>query len=90
MPSSPGYKRNYSKSGEGAYDSKPLVKKKRAKRNLARRQLMKEGKVKVGDGKDVDHKKPLSKGGSTKRSNLRAVSATKNRSYSRTKSGKVK
>jgi 5-methylcytosine-specific restriction endonuclease McrA len=32
---------------------------------------MKEGKVKKGDGKVVDHKKPLSKGGSNSRSNLR-------------------
>jgi hypothetical protein len=52
---------------------------------------MKEGKVRKGDGKDVDHKKPLSKGGSTtKRSNLRVSSAKKNRSYPRTKSARMK
>lgn len=45
-------------------------KKHRAKRNKARRELIREGKVKVGDGKVVNHKKPLSKGGSTSRSNL--------------------
>lgn len=43
----------------------------RRKRNRARYQLMKEGKVKKGDGKVVDHKKPLSKGGSNSRANLR-------------------
>jgi 5-methylcytosine-specific restriction endonuclease McrA len=49
--------------------------KERAKRNKARRELMREGKVAKGDGKVVDHKKPLTKGGSTARSNLRVQSA---------------
>lgn len=52
----------------------PKRKKDRAKRNKARRQLEKEGLVHKGDGKVVDHKKPLSKGGGTARSNLRVMS----------------
>ena len=52
--------------------------------------MEREGKVTKGDGKDVDHKKPLSKGGGKSRSNLRVQSATSNRSFPRTKSGKVK
>lgn len=80
--------RDYKK--ERAYDGKTEVKARRAARNRARYQLMKEGKVRKGDGKDVDHKVPLSKGGSTKRSNLKAVPASKNRSYARTKKGAVK
>lgn len=48
--------------------------KNRAKRNKARRELMREGLVHKGDGKVVDHKKPLSKGGGTARSNLRVKS----------------
>lgn len=36
--------------------------------------MEKEGKVRKGDGKQVDHKKPLSQGGSNSRSNLRVVS----------------
>lgn len=52
----------------------PKRKKDRAARNRARYKLMKEGKVKKGDGKVVDHKKPLSKGGSNDRSNLRVKS----------------
>lgn len=52
----------------------PERKKNRAKRNKARRELMREGKVKKGDGKVVDHKKPLSKGGGTGRGNLRVKS----------------
>jgi len=85
MPRNP---RDYKK--ERKYDSKPEVKARRAARNRARYKLMKEGKVSKGDGKDVDHKKPLSKGGSTKRDNLRVTPAKKNRSYSRTKSARMK
>jgi hypothetical protein len=48
----------------------PQRKKNRAKRNKARRQLIREGKAKVGDGKVAHHKKALSKGGSTARSNV--------------------
>lgn len=34
--------------------------------------------LEVGDGKHVDHKKPLSEGGSNSKSNLRVVSAKEN------------
>jgi hypothetical protein len=73
--------RNYKR--ERQYDGRPDVKKRRAARNRARYKLMKEGKVHVGDGKDVDHKKPLTRGGSNRRGNLRAVPAGKNRSFKR-------
>jgi 5-methylcytosine-specific restriction endonuclease McrA len=59
-------------------------------RNAARQQLMKEGLVRKGDGKDVDHKVPLSKGGSTSRSNLRVVPRSSNTSFSRNKDGSLK
>lgn len=72
------------------YDGTEKVKKKRAQRNKARRMLEKEGVVHKGDGMDVDHKKPLSKGGTTTRSNLRAVKASKNRSFARNKDSSVK
>lgn len=81
-------KRDYKK--QQAYDGKPAVVKDRAKRNKARRDMMAEGKVSKGDGKDVDHKTPLSKGGSTSRSNLRVTSKSANRSFARTKAGKMK
>lgn len=58
-----------------------------APRKQARRDLEKEGLVKPFDGKDVDHKTPLSKGGGTGRSNLRAVSTSKNRSRNGHKPG---
>ena len=70
--------------------SRPEVKKKRAEQNAARREMQAAGKVHKGDGKDVDHKVPLSKGGSTNKSNLRVVSASSNRSFSRGPDSKIK
>lgn len=87
MPSSKNYKRNYAQ--EDANDS-PARKHMRVERNQARAAAEKAGKVHKGDGKDVDHIKPLSKGGSNAKSNTRVVSAHKNRSYARTKSGAIK
>lgn len=72
------YKKEYEQ-----YDGTEKVKKKRAERNKARRIMMEAGVVSKGDGKDVDHKTPLSKGGKTTRSNLRVKSAHDNRSYPR-------
>jgi len=86
MPRNP---RDYKKEYE-AYDGTPEVKKKRALRNKARRQLEAEGAVSKGDGKDVHHVKPLAKGGGAGRSNLKAVPASKNRSFARTKSAGMK
>jgi hypothetical protein len=52
---------------------------------------MKAGKAHKGDGKDVDHIKPLSKGGNpTSKSNLRVVPAKENRSFSRNANGSLK
>jgi hypothetical protein len=48
-------KRNYKQEYE-RYHSKPEQRKNRSKRVLARRLMMKLGKVRKGDGKDVDHK----------------------------------
>ncbi len=72
------------------YDGTPAVKKKRAQRNKARRMLEREGVVHKGDGLDVDHKKPLSKGGTTTRSNLKAKPASANRSFTRKSDGSMK
>lgn len=63
-----------------AFNSKPEQKKNRAKRNKARRNAISDGKVKKGDGKDVDHKKPLRNGGSNAKSNQRVRSKKANRS----------
>jgi hypothetical protein len=81
--------RPYAKEYE-QYGGTEAVKKRRAQQNKARRMLEREGVVHKGDGKDVDHKKPLSKGGTTVRSNLRAIPASDNRSYKRNKDHSVK
>ncbi len=73
------YKRDY-KAEYANYHGKPDQIKKRAARVKARRIMEKEGAVTKGDGKDVDHKKPLRAGGSTGRSNLRVRSVKSNRS----------
>jgi hypothetical protein len=57
--------------------------KQRAMRNAARRQLMREGIVRVGDGKDVNHIRPLSKSGGNSRTNLNVVPKRQNSSYAR-------
>lgn len=62
-------------------NDKPGNAKKRALTNAARAKLEKEGLVKKGDGKDVDHKKPLRAGGSNARGNLRVLSASTNRAW---------
>jgi 5-methylcytosine-specific restriction endonuclease McrA len=67
-------KRNYKKEYKD-FHGKSTQKKRRAARNKARSLLG----LKKGDGKEVDHKKPLSKGGSNRRKNLRAVSRKVNR-----------
>ena len=89
MPYMTDGKRDYKKQNE-KYDGKASVKKDRAARNAARALLKKEGVVSKGDGKDVDHKKPLSKGGSNARSNLRAVKASTNKSFARKSDGAMK
>ncbi len=81
--------RNY-KQEYANYDGTEAVKKKRAQRNKARRMLEAKGVVHKGDGKDVDHKKPLSKGGTTVISNLRVKPAAANRSFKRNSDGSMK
>lgn len=81
--------RNY-RSEYDNYHGKPEQIKKRALRVKARRMLEKEGKVHKGDGMDVDHVTPLSKGGGAERSNLRVKPKSANRSFARTRTGAMK
>ena len=64
------YKKEYSRDHASLKDKKD-----RAARNKAR----KDNGLKKGDGKEVDHKKPLSKGGSYGKSNQRVVKRSTNR-----------
>jgi len=68
---------------ENKYKAKPAQIKAREDRNKARALMMAAGKVHKGDGLEVDHIKPISKGGKTILSNLRVVSASTNDSFKR-------
>jgi hypothetical protein len=52
--------------------------------------MEKAGKVHKGDGKAVDHIKPLSKGGGNSKDNYRVVPERQNDSFSRNSDGSLK
>src|SRR5688500_6728081 len=79
------YKREYA-----LYQGKPEQIKNRTERTTARRQANAAGVTSKGDGKDLDHKTPLSKGGTSAKSNLRVVDKSTNRSFARNKDGSIK
>ncbi len=90
MPSSKNYKRDYKQEyatqkerGEVGGSDSPNSKRKRL-----RRKALKLGMVKPGQ--DLDHKVPLSKGGSNTLKNARASSPSDNRSFPRNKDGSMK
>lgn len=59
------------------YNSQPSQVKRRAERNASRAAMVKAGKAKKGDGKDVDHKNHKTSDKSAK--NLQTISRSKNR-----------
>ena len=59
------------------YNSSPEQKKNRASRNAARRTAEKAGKVRKGDGKDIDHKNMNPRDNS--KGNLKVMDKSKNR-----------
>lgn len=67
-------KRNYKKEYK-EYHGTEEQKKARAKRNAARAEMG----LSKGDPREVDHKRPLSKGGSNSKKNLRVVARSTNR-----------
>lgn len=64
------------------YQGTEEQKKKRAQRNKARREAIREGKVSKGDGMDVAHVKAFDKGG-VNGDGVKVESASKNRSFKR-------
>jgi hypothetical protein len=81
--------RDYKKEYQN-YQGKPEQIANRTKRNAARSEMEKKGVVSKGDGKDVDHKTPMAKGGGNGKGNLRAVPKSVNRSFARTRSAGMK
>jgi hypothetical protein len=81
--------RNY-KQEYANYQGRPEQIANRAKRNAARAEMEKKGVVHKGDGKDVDHKTPIVKGGGNGTGNLRAIPKSANRSFARTRSAGMK
>jgi 5-methylcytosine-specific restriction endonuclease McrA len=78
--------RNYEKEYK-TYQGTPEQIKKRAERNKARREMEKKVGAAAIKGKDIDHKKPLDRGGSNAMSNLRISSVKANRNWRKGKSG---
>lgn len=76
-------KRNFRQEYD-RYQGTEAQKKRRAKRNAARAKMVKAGKARKGDGKDVAHKN--GNPNDNRAGNLSAQSRSKNRSYARTKS----
>jgi hypothetical protein len=74
MPFTTNGKRDYKKELDWEHEQS----KKRVKDRAARNKARKEAGLKVGDPRQADHKKPLDSGGSTKKSNVRVISAKAN------------
>jgi 5-methylcytosine-specific restriction endonuclease McrA len=91
MPSSENYKRNYKQEYKTAKERGEIgtgSDSGNAKRHRLRRKALKLGMVKPGQ--DLDHKKPLSKGGSNTLKNAEAKHPSKNRSFPRNPDGSMK
>ena len=71
-----------------AYNSSPEQKKRRAERNASRAKMIKAGKAKKGDGRDVDHRNKNTANKSA--SNLRMRSVSANRADNRGTGGRRK
>lgn len=82
MPNSDNYRRNY-RDEYDKYHGTPEQRRKNDSRKKARRLMEAAGKVRKGDGKDIDHKNgnPLQ----SHKSNLRVTSKRVNRSFPRNK-----
>lgn len=91
MPSSPNYKRNYKREyatakargeiGNGSESGN-------AQRHRLRRKALRLGMV--SPGQDLDHVRPLSKGGANTLGNARPTTPSQNRSFKRKSDGSMK
>jgi predicted ABC-type transport system involved in lysophospholipase L1 biosynthesis ATPase subunit len=88
MPSSKNYVRNIPEEEKTAKARGDNVA--NAERDKLRREAIKAGLAKRGDGKDLDHIKPLSTGGANTLANARFVTPAANRSFARNPDGSLK
>lgn len=84
MPAARNYKREWALAVKrGAHADN-------AARHRLRRLAEKKGLVRKNDGKDLDHKDPLSKGGANTLGNARVTTRAKNRSFARNSDSSLK
>jgi hypothetical protein len=92
MPSSPGYHRNYAEEYKTAKQRGEVGtghNSGSAERHRLRRLAIKKGLIKAGSHNDVDHIRPLSKGGPNSLKNARARSQHANRGFPRHSDGSM-
>lgn len=88
MPYKTNAKRRANDANAIAYGNQPEQVKKRMARNRARYKMLKEGKVKKGDGMDVAHVKAMDKGGKNE-DGLKVQHRSANRSFRRDSKGNL-
>jgi hypothetical protein len=77
MPKSSPAKLAYQK----AYNAQPEQKELGVERRRTRRHLIADGKVAIGDGKDIAHKVAADNGGKMTPKNIKIMDAEKNRAW---------
>ena len=90
MPFQKNGVRQYDRELEWEHKHKKSRVKDRAQRNAARAAVKKKVGASALQGKDVGHKKAISRGGTNGLANLFVQNPGANRSFSRTKSGAMK
>lgn len=90
MPFMTNGKRDYKKELKWEHTKKKNRVKDRAQRNAARSSVKKKVGATAIEGKDVGHKKAVSKGGQNGLANLFVQNPGENRSFSRNKDGSMK
>ena len=90
MPFMVNGKRSYKKELNWEHTKKKNRVKDRAQRNAARAAVKKKVGASALQGKDVGHKKAVSKGGKNSLANLFVQNPSQNRSFARNKDGSMK
>ncbi len=71
------------------YNKRPERKEAGVELRRARRQAIRDGEVKIGDGKDLAHKKAFDNGGRATKANTDPQDASKNRGWRKSSGYKV-